>query len=82
VALAEILGSLGATLHVGPGKLVWGAEINATHHRPAASGRVTGTATALHLGSGTATYEVVLTDEHGRRLCTARITCMIREPKG
>jgi acyl-coenzyme A thioesterase PaaI-like protein len=38
------------------------------------------TATALHLGGGTATYEVVVTDEQNRRLCTARITCMIREP--
>jgi uncharacterized protein (TIGR00369 family) len=81
VALAETLGSIGAALHAGPGKLVVGVDINATHHRAAVAGRVTGTATPLHLGRGTATYEVVLTDEQGRRVCTARITCLIRDPQ-
>ena len=79
VALAETLGSIGAALHAGPGKLVVGVDINATHHRAAASGLVTGTATPLHLGRGTATYEVAITDEQGKRVCTSRITCLIRE---
>jgi uncharacterized protein (TIGR00369 family) len=82
VALAETLGSIGAALHAGPGKLVVGVDINATHHRAALAGRVTGTATPLHLGRGTATYEVVVTDEQGRRVCTSRITCLIRDPRG
>jgi uncharacterized protein (TIGR00369 family) len=81
VALAETLGSIGAALHAGPGKLVVGVDINATHHRAAVAGLVTGTATPLHLGRGTATYEVVVTDEQGRRVCTSRITCLIRDPK-
>ena len=81
VALAETLGSVGAALHAGPDKIVVGVDINATHHRAAVSGRVTGTATPLHLGRGTASYEVVITDEEGRRVCTARITCLIREPR-
>lgn len=81
VALAETLGSIGAALHAGPGKLVVGVDINATHHRAAVAGLVTGTATPLHLGRGTASYEVVITDENGRRLCTARITCLIRDRK-
>jgi 1,4-dihydroxy-2-naphthoyl-CoA hydrolase len=81
VALAETLGSVGAALHAGPDKLVVGVDINATHHRAAVSGRVTGTATALHLGRGTATYEVVITDEDERRVCTSRITCLIRDPR-
>ncbi|HEX4788948.1 MAG TPA: hotdog fold thioesterase [Actinospica sp.] len=81
VALAETLGSIGAALHAGPGKLVVGVDINATHHRAAVAGRVTGTATPLHLGRGTATYEVVVTDEQGRRVCTSRITCLIRDPQ-
>jgi len=79
VALAETLGSIGAALHAGPGKLVVGVDINATHHRAAVSGLVTGTATPLHLGRGTATYEVAITDEQGKRVCTSRITCLIRE---
>jgi len=81
VALAETLGSIGAALHAGPGKLVVGVDINATHHRAAVAGLVTGTATPLHLGRGTASYEVVITDEDGRRLCTSRITCLIRDRK-
>lgn len=79
VALAETLGSIGAAMHAGPGKLVVGVDINATHHRAAKEGLVTGTATAIHLGRGTASYEVVLVDEQGRRVCTARITCLIRD---
>jgi 1,4-dihydroxy-2-naphthoyl-CoA hydrolase len=77
VALAETLGSIGAALHAGPDKLIVGVDINATHHRAAVSGRVTGIARPLHLGRTTATYEVVISDENGRRVCTARITCMI-----
>src|ERR1700683_1388651 len=43
--LAETLGSIGAALHAGPGKFTVGIEINATHHRAAAAGLVTGVAT-------------------------------------
>jgi 1,4-dihydroxy-2-naphthoyl-CoA hydrolase len=78
VALAETLGSIGAALHAGPGRMVVGVDINATHHRAVTSGTVTGTATPLHLGRTTAVYEIVLTDEAGRRVCTSRITCLIR----
>ncbi|MFQ6172597.1 hotdog fold thioesterase [Oryzobacter sp. R7] len=79
VVLAETLGSMGAALHAGPGKAVVGLDINATHHRAARSGHVTGTATALSLGRTLASYEVVVTDEDGRRICTSRITCLVRE---
>ena len=77
VVLAETLGSMGSALHAGLDRKVVGLDINATHHRAARTGRVTGTATALHLGSTLASYEVVVADEAGRRVCTARITCMI-----
>jgi uncharacterized protein (TIGR00369 family) len=79
VVLAETLGSIGAALHAGPGKAVVGLDINATHHRAARSGVVTGTATPLSLGRTLACYEVVVTDEDGRRVCTSRITCLIRD---
>jgi 1,4-dihydroxy-2-naphthoyl-CoA hydrolase len=77
VVLAETLGSIGSALHAMPERLSVGVDINATHHRSARSGVVTGTATAIHLGRSTASYEVVVTDEEGRRLCTARITCAL-----
>jgi len=65
VALAETLGSVGSALHALPDKLSVGVDINATHHRAATSGVVTGTATAIHLGRSSAAYEVVITDEAG-----------------
>jgi uncharacterized protein (TIGR00369 family) len=77
VVLAETLGSVGSALHAMPDKLSVGVDINATHHRSATSGVVTGTATAIHLGRSSASYDVVITDEKGRRVCTARITCAL-----
>src|SRR5665647_2134313 len=47
VVLAESLGSLGAMMHAGEGQIAVGIEINATHHRAARAGFVTGTATAI-----------------------------------
>ena len=77
VVLAESLGSLAAMAHAGAGRIAVGIEVNATHHRSARSGLVTGTATALHLGRTTATYEIVVEDSESRRLATARLTCML-----
>ncbi len=77
VVLAETLGSVGSAIHGMPDRLSVGVDINATHHRSARSGIVTGTATAIHLGRSTASYEVVVTDEDGKRVCTARITCAL-----
>jgi 1,4-dihydroxy-2-naphthoyl-CoA hydrolase len=78
--LAETLGSVGAVMH---GQTVdrpfgVGVDINATHHKGARSGLVTGVATPVHRGRTMATYEVVITDELGERVCTARITCLLR----
>jgi 1,4-dihydroxy-2-naphthoyl-CoA hydrolase len=75
--LAESLGSIGANLHAHPDSVAVGVDINATHHRAVANGTVVGVATPLHLGRSVACYEVVIRDEEGRRVCTARITCNI-----
>ncbi|CAM5274516.1 hotdog fold thioesterase [Streptomyces abikoensis] len=80
--LAESLGSIGAVLHAGEGHIAVGVDLNATHHRAVRTGTVTGVATALHLGRTTATYEVVISDEAGRRVCTARITCAVHGRRG
>ncbi|MBW1604712.1 hotdog fold thioesterase [Streptomyces sp. JJ66] len=77
--LAETLGSVGAMLHGGPGKVAVGVDLNCTHHRGLRSGLVTGTATPLHRGRSTATYEIVIADEQGRRVCSARLTCLLRD---
>jgi uncharacterized protein (TIGR00369 family) len=77
--LAETLGSLGSYLHGGPGRVTVGIEISATHHRGAAAGEVTGVATMVHGGRTLTTYEIVITDEEGRRVCTSRLTCLLRD---
>ncbi len=77
--LAETIGSTGAALHAGEGRIAVGIEINATHHRSATSGYVTGVATRLHGGRSLATYDIEITDEQGRRVCTSRLTCMLRD---
>ncbi len=77
--LAETLGSTGAAVHAGADRIAVGIEINATHHRSATSGFVTGVATQLHGGRSIATYEIEITDEQGRRVCTSRLTCMLRD---
>ena len=83
VALAETLGSIGSAIHAYPEKVAVGVDINATHHRAATSGLVTGVATAIHLGRTSTSYDVVITDERGKRLCTSRITCaLVPAPKG
>ncbi|HEY8719399.1 hotdog fold thioesterase [Pengzhenrongella sp.] len=77
VVLAETLGSLAADAHGGEGRIAVGIEVNATHHRSARSGLVTGTATAVHLGRTTASYEIVIEDAQSRRVATARLTCLL-----
>jgi uncharacterized protein (TIGR00369 family) len=77
--LAETIGSLGAVLHAGMDRVVVGIEISATHHRTASQGDVTAVATLVHGGRTLATYEIVVTDQAGRRLCTSRLTCLIRD---
>ena len=77
--LAESLGSLGAALQAGPGRFAVGIEISATHHRAVAEGIVTGVATRVHGGRTTATYEIAISDDRGRRVCSARLTCLLRD---
>lgn len=77
VVLAETLGSVGTQLHAGANRRVVGVDINATHHKSATSGIVTGVATAVSLGKTLCCYEVEITNDNGERTCSARITCLI-----
>jgi uncharacterized protein (TIGR00369 family) len=77
VTLAETVGSMAAMLTAGAGRAAVGVEISATHHRAATSGTVTAVATRLHAGRSVATFDIRITDEQGRPVCTSRLTCMI-----
>ncbi|WP_406693117.1 PaaI family thioesterase [Saccharopolyspora sp. ID03-671] len=77
--LAEQAGSIAAAINAGAGRIALGLELSCTHHRAATEGKVTAVATPLHTGRSTATYDVVITDEQGRRTCSARLTCVLRD---
>ena len=77
-ALAETIGSVGSAIAAHPDRAPVGVDINATHHRGARAGSVvTGVGTPAHVGRTSATWEVVITDERGKRVCTARLTCQL-----
>ena len=77
--LAETLGSTLSALHALPERFPVGLELACTHHRSATEGYVTGTARPVHVGRSTSTTEIVLTDHAGRRVCTAKLTCLHRD---
>ncbi len=82
-SLAEVLGSIAAAVNAGPERAAMGLELSCTHHRAVRAGRVTGVCTPLHVGRNVSTWETVITDDQGRRTCTARLTCVVRDaPEG
>ncbi|WP_410479322.1 PaaI family thioesterase [Pseudonocardia sp. H11422] len=79
--LAETLGSTLSALHALPDRFPVGLELACTHHRSATEGYVTGVARPIHIGRSTSTTEIVITDERGRRTCTAKLTCLHRDTR-
>lgn len=80
VVLAETVGSIGSAMHGAvSGKISVGLDINATHHRAARAGWVTATALPVTLGGTLTCYDITITDDSGRRTCTSRLTCLLRD---
>lgn len=78
VALAETLGSTGATLCIDTQTyLAVGQEINANHVRSARAGMVTGTARPVHLGGRTHVWTIDIINDAGKLVCTSRLTVAI-----
>ena len=77
-ALAESMGSFHGAL-VGGGKIPLGIELSCTHHRSTSEGKVTAVSMPLSIGRTLCTFEIVISDEQGRRICTARLTVLLRE---
>lgn len=83
MVLGEALGSWAAAIHASTlGMTCVGLDISGTHHRTLRSGTITGVATAISLGRTVTSHEVVISDEDGARLCTVRITNLLRERRG
>lgn len=77
--IAESVGSVASNMHAGEGRFAVGIELSCTHHRGAREGFVTAVATPLSLGRTLATYSISITDDQGRAVCTARLTCLLRD---
>jgi 1,4-dihydroxy-2-naphthoyl-CoA hydrolase len=78
VALAETLGSVGATMCVDNAQFVCvGQEINANHVRAVSSGVVTGTARPLHIGGRTHVWTIEIVNEAGKLVCISRLTMAV-----
>jgi 1,4-dihydroxy-2-naphthoyl-CoA hydrolase len=78
VALAETLGSMGASMCVDAAEYqVVGQEINANHVRAARDGLVTGTARAVHLGGRTHVWTIEIVNEAQKLVCISRITMAV-----
>ena len=78
VALAETLGSMGASMCVDADEYqVVGQEINANHVRAARIGLVTGTARAVHLGGRTHVWSIEIVNDAQKLVCISRITMAV-----
>jgi 1,4-dihydroxy-2-naphthoyl-CoA hydrolase len=82
VALAETLGSIGASLLIDKEQQACvGLEINANHLRSVKSGWVYGEAKPVHVGRTTQVWEIRITDEQNRLVCLSRITMAVLDRK-
>ncbi|HLO46076.1 MAG TPA: hotdog fold thioesterase [Leadbetterella sp.] len=79
VVLAETLGSVASMLCLkNPEKeRAVGLEINANHLRGVKSGWVYGKVTPIHLGSKTHVWDIKITDEENKLVCSSRLTTMV-----
>lgn len=77
--LAETVGSVAASLAAGEGRFAVGIELSISHHRSATDGTVIATAIAVQRGKTLATYVIDIVDDEGRRISTARLSCLLRD---
>lgn len=77
--LAETVGSIAGALQAGHDRSAVGVDLSCTHHRALRSGVVTAVAIPLATGRTVATYDIRVVDEAGQAVCTARLTCLLRD---
>ena len=78
VALAETMGSVGATFCLDLNKqYAVGLEINTNHIKSAKSGYVIGKASPIHLGGSTHVWSIEITNDQDQLVAISRITMAI-----
>jgi len=78
-ALAETLGSIGASYCVDENHYVVGLEINTSHIKMIKEGFVIGTAKPLHVGRSTQSWEILIHDESGDLISVSRLRMAVLE---
>ncbi|MCG3722046.1 hotdog fold thioesterase [Vibrio cincinnatiensis] len=81
VVLAETLGSIAANFCVDETRYCVGLDINANHIRAVREGMVIGTARPIHLGVSTQVWQIEITDERERLVCTSRLTMAVKQSR-
>ncbi len=82
VALAETMGSLGATLCLDlRTQYPVGLEINTNHIKSAKEGVVTGKASPIHIGKGTHVWSIEIKNDKNQLVAVSRITLAILDRK-
>lgn len=81
VVLAETLGSVAANFAVDDDSYCVGLDINANHIRSMRSGHVIGTTNPIHLGVSTQVWQINITDDRGRMVCTSRLTIAVKKKR-
>ncbi|MBT0725850.1 hotdog fold thioesterase [Rosenbergiella australiborealis] len=74
VVLAESMGSMAGWLTCREEQSVVGVEVNASHHRAVASGKVTAVCQPLHLGGQLQVWQIEIKNIRGKLCCSARLT--------
>ena len=77
VTLAETLGSCAAWLTLDDDRRAVGLDINANHLRAMREGWVHGRCHPIHLGRSTQVWQIEITDDAGRPVCTSRLTMAV-----
>lgn len=81
VVLAETLGSVAANFAVDDDSYCVGLDINANHIRSMRSGHVIGTTNPIHIGVSTQVWQINITDERDRLVCTSRLTIAVKKKR-
>ena len=82
VALAETIGSVGATLCLDLNRqYAVGLEINTNHIKSAKDGVVTGKALPIHIGKGTHVWSIEIRNDKEELVAISRITMAILDRK-
>lgn len=75
--LAESLGSIGSALLAGKDHNITGIEINANHVKGKREGVVKAKAVLVHHGRTTHVWQIDITDEENKLICTSRLTVLV-----